>query len=397
MPTTAADATRTGLCDCSADGYCPRYRRPMAGRFRQLCQGINVDLGTAAAFREQWAREASDDPGFTVTTPKPLLLKTGQAPGDAVAMTAAIHSLHRAHPGKYLTSVESYWPDVFAFNPDVASHRIPPPDGANGQAKDGVADVQMHYPAVHQCNERGIHFMQGWCEFFGAALGVNIPLLTNRPRLYFPNPAPPVEDFWLVCSGGKRDFTNKLWGQHNYQEVVKRLKGLVRFVQVGGARPVVPWNPSCHGSQGDEHPPLDGVVNMVGKTSLRELFDLTRRARGVLCGVSLLMHVAAALEKPAVVIAGGREPVPWNAYPLQQYVHTVGALPCRDTQGRLGGACWRTRVVPLKDGTMLDNDLCERPVNGSPTSLTVQTIPECMKLIRPSEVAGLILRYNRDS
>lgn len=367
------------LCDCTADGHCLRYRRSMNGRFRQICQGVNVDLGTAAAFRAQWAREAgSVDIGrgrglSARVTPnlRHVLLRTDQAPGDAVAMTAAIYSLHRAHPGRYLTSVESLWPGVFAHNPDL----VPVTPGASL--------LHMHYPAINDSNRRAIHFMQGWCEFLGAALGVSVPLLTNRPHLYF-DPYDhdfEVGDYWVVCSGGKRDFTNKLWGQHNYQSVVDALHGKVAFVQVGDAT--------------HDHPRLGGVRDMVGKTNFRALFGLVRRACGVLCGVSLLMHVAAALEKPAVVIAGGREPVAWNAYPRQHYLHTVGALPCLSLQGEGGGGCWRSRVVSLGDGSPLDEGLCQRPVNGTPTRLSLVTLPECMTLVKPVMVADLILRYNR--
>ena len=348
------------FCDCGEDGWCPRYRRQMGGRLRELCAGVNVDLGTAAAFREQWLREAGE-PCSGAEAPQPLLLKTDQAVGDAVAMTAAIYSLHRAHPGKYVTAVESRWPEVFAHNPDVSA-RVPE-----------AAEVQMHYPAIHQSNERGIHFMQGWCEFLGMALDIPVPLLTNRPHLYFVDPEPPTEDFWLVCSGGKRDFTSKLWGWYNYQEVIDQLSDRVRFVQVGGAA--------------DDHKRLSGTTDMVGMTTLRGLFRLARRARGILCGVSLLMHVAAALSKPAVVIAGGREPVQWNAYPKQHYLHTIGMLPCHDTNGRLGGACWRARVVPLGDSAALDKEPCERPTK------IFDTMPECMTLIRPDRVAELILDY----
>lgn len=349
------------FCKCEADGFCSRYQREMRGRFREICCGVNVDLGTAAAFREQWAREVAPVEAQTAAATTPLLLKTDQMPGDAVAMTAAIHSLHAAHPSKYITAVESPWPEVFEYNPNlVPAGTIP-----------GAQVVHMHYPAVHRCNDRGIHFMQGWCEFLGMALGVQVPLLTNRPHLYFPNPSPPTEDFWVVCSGGKRDFTTKLWGHRNYQEVVDYLHGRVRFVQVGAAR--------------DEHHKLERTESMVGMTTLRQLFDMVRHAKGVLCGISLLMHVAAALEKPAVIVAGGREPVQWNAYPKQQYVHTVGALSCRSVQGHVGNACWRSRVVPLGDGTVFDAATCERPVGG---------LPLCMGMISPAEVAELVLRYN---
>jgi hypothetical protein len=334
----------------------------MTGRFWEICRGINVDLGTSAAFRAQWDAEVAAA-RVVVEPPRSLVLANDQAPGDAVAMTAAVYSLHRAHPGRFRTAVRTRWREVWEHNPDLT----PPEDGA--------AELQMHYPAIHKSNERAVHFMQGWCEHLGAALGVDVPLLTDRPHLYFSDPEPPLAgDYWVVCSGTKSDFTCKGWGRERYQRVVDEVwwRTGTRFVQVGGA--------------GDDHPRLRGAEDMVGKTTLRQLFDLVRRARGVLCGVTLLMHVAAALDKPAVVVAGGREPVAWNAYPRQQYVHTVGALGCRDTQGRAGRACWRSRVVPLGDGTPHDRDPCERSEGG---------VPACMRLIRPAEVAAAVLRYDR--
>lgn len=371
----------TTTCDCQTDGFCSRYQRDMGRRMREICAGTNVDLGTAAAFREQWRREAT--PTAYSGPKRQLLLKTNHAPGDAVAMTAAIYSLHRSYPGEYSMMVESYWPDVFAHNPDVSAHLIP-----TGKTTDflGVSNVEMHYPAIHQSNDRTIHFMGAWCEFLASAIGRGVPLLTNKPRIYFDSPEPPVNDFWLVCSGGKRDFTTKLWGQRRYQEVVNLLGGRVNFVQVGGAKPVVPWDKRTLGSQEDSHPRLEGTGDMVGRTTLRQLFDLVRASRGVLCGVSLLMHVAAALDKPAVVVAGGREPVAWNAYPRQQYLHTVGATPCSDVHGRVGGACWRYRTEPLGDGTVMDEGTCLLPVGGD---------PQCMAMVSPAEVAAAVYKYNQ--
>jgi hypothetical protein len=280
-------------------------------------------------------------------------------------MTAAIYSLHRAHPGRYLTAVESKYPEVFLHNPDiVVSSLLPDP-----------VELQMHYPAIHQSNHRAIHFMQGWCEHLGRALGVDVPLMTNRPHLYFDKPeSNPIHPYWVICSGGKNDFTNKLWPY--YQRVTMALPSTT-FVQVG--------------SDEHDHPPLEGdnVINAVGKTTLRKLFDVVRSAHGIVCGVSLLMHVAAALEKPAIVLAGGREPVTWNAYPKQQYLHTVGLLGCTSTQGERGGACWRSRVMPHNDGTVLDHNTCERPVvvNG-------RLVSECMSKIKPIQVVELVSRYN---
>ncbi len=370
------------FCECVDQNrvlsYCPRYQRDMAGRMRQICAGIDCDLGTAAAFREQWRQEAGEvyqhgrDGPKVKSQPIPLLLKTDQAPGDAVVMTAAIYSLHKAHPGKYLTAVESPYPEVFQHNPDVVF------DGSPGKQEWDKCwlPLQMHYPAIHQSNQRGIHFMQGFCEHLSMALGVPVPLMTNRPHLYFDkykDSNPSIMNLWVVCSGVKQDLTNKAWGQDRYQEVVTILKDKVQFVQVGNSK--------------TDHPRLKYVTPyLVEQTTLRGLFNTVRAARGVLCGVSLLMHIAAALDKPCIVIAGGREPVQWNAYPKQHYLHTVGMLGCSSPQGDVGGACWRSRTVPLGDHAILDEHTCLRPIG---------TTPECMTLIEPAHVADLILKINK--
>lgn len=320
-------------CECATDGYCQRYSREMHGRMRELCRGINVDIGTAATFRLQWLKEAKKIP----VVPRKLLLKTSQSPGDAVCMTAAIYSLHKAFPRQYITNVESPYPEFFA-------------PGKGGD------ELQMNYPAIHDCNTRGIHFMQGWCEFLSLVLDINIPLLTNRPHL------PGIitsGDYWVICSGGKTDFTNKIWPY--YQQVVDASN--IKFIQVGL-----------------DQKPLKGCISLIGQTTLQQLMDIVAGAKGVLCGISLLMHLAAAYEKPAIVIAGGREPVQWNAYPKQHYIHTIGQLDCCES-----GGCWKSRVVPLGDNAFLDSSLCKYPIDN---------IPKCMTLISSSRIIELVREFS---
>ena len=114
--------------------------------------------------------------------------------------------------------------------------------------------------------------------------------------------------------------------------VVERFAGRILFVQVGEA--------------GHHHPALRGVLDLRGKTTLRQLVRLVHHAQGVLGPVTLLMHLAAAVEvgpgmprnRPYVVVAGGREPAQWEAYPHHQYIHMNGALRCCDH-----GGCWKPR------------------------------------------------------
>ena len=97
---------------------------------------------------------------------------------------------------------------------------------------------------------------------------------------------------------------------------------------------------------------VEGVVDLRGRTSLRQLVRLMYHAQGAISAVSLLMHLAAAVEvkpgmpknRPCVVIAGGREPAHWEAYTHHQYISNNGALPCCKN-----GGCWKSRCQPVGD------------------------------------------------
>lgn len=374
-------------CICEQDGFCPKFGREMHGRMRQICRGIDVDIGTAANFRAEWCRHLGPailgkkeicapcngkerqvfecyNPALsphetTVTscqsceyqpkTGRKLLLRCNLSPGDALVMSAAIYSLHRTHPGKFQTAIQTHADELFQYNPDISE--------CDGEL------VEMHYPEIHRSDERGIHFMQAYCEFLESVLGVRVPLLTNRPRVYLSKSEMlgTAAPYWVVCAGGKTDFTCKQWP--HYQEVVDKSK--VSWVQVGAAE--------------HDHPPLRGVDNMVGKTSLRELVRLVYHSKGVLCSTTLLMHLAAALERPAIIIMGGREPVQWNSYPKQHLLHSIGQLPCCEKK-----ACWKSRVTKLNDGSAHDELLCERPLG---------RVAECMNMITAAEILSIISRY----
>ncbi|PWU08851.1 MAG: hypothetical protein C5B50_28645 [Verrucomicrobia bacterium] len=141
------------------------------------------------------------------------------------------------------------------------------------------------------------------------------------------------------------------------------------------------------GDKGHYHPPLKGVLDLRGKTSLRDLIRLVHFADGILCPVTLHMHLAAAVPLPAgrkrlrhcIVVAGGREPAHWEQYPGHHYLHTIGQLDCCAT-----GGCWKSRTVPLGDGSPLDQpqSLCR--------DVTPRGMPRCMDMISAHRVCELI-------
>src|SRR5215831_13862427 len=91
--------------------------------------------------------------------------------------------------------------------------------------------------------------------------------------------------YWLVSAGGRHDLTIKWWAADRYQQVIDDFRGRIQFIQVGHI--------------GHHHPRLNGVMDLRGRTDLRQLIRLMHKADGVLCGVTALMHLAAAVPRPA--------------------------------------------------------------------------------------------------
>jgi len=304
------------------------------------------------------------------------------SPGDIVMLTAAVRDLHRSYPGRFQTDVRSSCPDLWTNNPHLT-----PLD----PSEPGVRWIPCHYPLIHRSNQEPYHFIHGFIEHLNQELGLNIRPTEFRGDLHLSGEererSSPIHQhlasrspYWLIAAGGKYDYTLKWWHRRRWQEVVDQLEGQVQFVQVG--------------EPGHYHPPLRGVLDWRGKTSLRELILLVYHAEGILCPVTLLMHLAAAVPLPpgrsrlrgCVVVAGGREPAHWEQYPGHQFHHTIGQLDCCAT-----GGCWKSRTVPLGDGSELDR----------PEALCVDVTPfglaRCMDMISSAEIADSVLRYCRSS
>jgi hypothetical protein len=306
-----------------------------------------------------------------------LILTNYQSPGDIVMLTAAVRDLHQCYPGRFVTDVRTSCRALWENNPYLTP--------LEAEASD-VRVVECHYPLIHQSNQRPVHFLQGFVEFLNERLGLQIRLTRFQGDLHLSalERAEPSlvrhrtgleVPFWIMVAGGKFDCTIKWWHFRRWQAVVDHFRDRLLFVQVGEAD--------------HYHPPLRGVLDLRGQTNLRELIRLVYHAAGVVCPVTVLMHLAAAVEcpagaeasRPCVVVAGGRESPSWESYPTQQFIHTVGALPCCAT-----GGCWRSRVVALGDGDPKDR----------PEHLCVQVragLPACMELITPPDVCRRIEWY----
>ncbi|MGO8699964.1 MAG: glycosyltransferase family 9 protein [Limisphaerales bacterium] len=309
--------------------------------------------------------------------PKKLILKNFLSPGDIVMLTAAVRDLHKCHPNQFVTDVRTSCPPLWDNNPYITPLDEKDPE---------VRALKCEYPMIHRSNSLPVHFLHGFVEFLNAQLKLQIRLsafrgdihISPREKSWFSQVREIAgEDipFWIIVAGGKSDFTIKWWDPRRFQEVVNYFRGKILFVQVGAKE--------------HHHPALHGVLDLRGKTDPRQLVRLMYHAQGVLCPVTFAMHLAAAVEvkggvpknRPCVVVAGGREPSQWEAYPHHQYIHTNGALPCCDN-----GGCWKSRTVKLGDGDSKDK----------PENLCVDVagaLPRCMDMITAQDVCRRIKLY----
>jgi ADP-heptose:LPS heptosyltransferase len=314
-----------------------------------------------------------------------LVLSHRRAPGDIICLTSLPRDIHAAYPGKYELFVSTTFSPLWENNPHVTvlAGQGPPANARQLRMEYGRGIREQKHETIHFCN----YFHRD----FERQTGVRVPMSKPYGDLHLSateqRVSPVSGRYWCVLSGGKSDFTAKVWATTKFQKVVDELrsKGL-GIVQLGDT------------ARGHWHPPLDGVLNLVGQTSLRDMLQLIAHADGVICGITGAMHAAAALQRPCVVLAGGREAWYWEAYVREnkglggaalaatlstphRFLHTIGLLPCCPT------GCWRNKVVPFGN----DKSICLYPVLGE------QPVPKCLDLIEPSHVIEACMSYYADN
>lgn len=306
-----------------------------------------------------------------------VILKNFQSPGDLVMLTAALRDLHLSHPKKFRTEMETSCPALWQHNPYVSKIE---------KHKEKFTVVKCEYPLIHESNRGSHHFIHGFIKHLEKSLEVPIRPTAFKGDIHLSSAEKSWmsqvneitgEDtrFWIIVAGGKNDFTIKWWSHQRWQSVVDHFKGRLLFVQVGEGK--------------HHHPPLKDVLDLRGKTDFRQLIRLVYHADGIICPVTSLMHLSAAVEykrnpqayRPCVVVAGGREPNQWEAYPGHQFLHTIGMLPCCAS-----GGCWKSRTVPLGDKDAKDSpaSLCKSVIND---------LPQCMDMITAEQVIHSIELY----
>ena len=315
-----------------------------------------------------------------------ILLRSYLCPGDILMLTAAVRELKYQYPHFHI-DVDTSHPELWYNNPyitklnwikDLTTNEI--------KTTEELTIINCNYnEAINKSNNRPYHFIHGYCQHLEDKLNIKLRLKKSTGSIFLSEEEKEKDiirektgwdkEYWLFNAGAKSDVEVKRWNPIYSQEVVDHFKNKIQFIQVGNYR--------------DWHLPLKNVINLIGKTSIRELVLATHKAQGVLTPTSFLMHLSAAIKtkmndevaiKPTVVIMGGREPVNWERYEGHINLNTIGQMDCC-----AAGGCWKSKLIKEKD----TDTLCKYPIEVK----NELYIAKCMMSITPKKVIAAIESY----
>lgn len=292
---------------------------------------------------------------------KKIILGNPMAIGDNLVLTTAIRHIHEQYPNEFKIGVSSYYPEVYLNNPDITQFSAE-------ELEEFIPTITVNYTDEFEHKKTsGKHFAQGYITFLNNVFDLNIKLTDCRPSVYLSDEeieeAKQIKEsnginnkFWVLSAGIKQDIPLKNYSASRWQEFVYEIsKKGIDIVQVGDHKAINPVLKGCH--------------NLVGKLNLRQLFALSAISEGMIGHVSLQMHLAAALRKPCIVVAGGRENISWNCYNNQKFISSVGYLDCcKET------ACWKRNI--------------------SECSNYNETMSKCMFLIKSSDLVDHVVKFS---
>jgi len=243
----------------------------------------------------------------------------GDGVGDELLLTTVLHEL-RARGGRDLGVMTSR-PELFAHSPDVDHLRPVRHDHVAALRRLGRRVDQLVYierrlpPDIDVPPPR--HLLAEMCRLAGVTGAVSLRpylYLTEAERRAVRRPAP-----YLVMQSSRRSaslvIANKEWFPERFQVVADVMRQECQVVQIGLA----------------SDPLLQGAEDLRGRTSLRESAALLAGAAAFVGLVGLLMHLARAVDCPAVIVYGGRERPDQSGYSANR--NLFSPVPC--------APCWR--------------------------------------------------------
>ena len=240
----------------------------------------------------------------------------GHGIGDDLLCTAVARELKKRGTGRIV--MFSRHPALFEKNPDVAAVYGLDHATIGRRRRWGYPSVVPYYASLEADGDRekfhNEHFIVTMCRMAGVRGTVDLrPYLTLEPEEKTGGQRLPNQV--AILSAGRAQMKNKNWFPERYQAVVDALADSFNFIQLG-----VP-----------DDPPLRGVLDLRGRTNLRESAAILASSRVFIGQVGFLMHLARAVECRSVIVYGGRETPLVDGYAGNE--NLTGPMPC--------SPCWQ--------------------------------------------------------
>ncbi len=237
--------------------------------------------------------------------------------GDELLLTVVLRELrNRGFDG---TWVVSEFPDVWRGNDDPALLLKWGWRQMRWADAFGWDLLRPHYTRYMRWGDRDVsprkHILTLMCE----AVGIVGPI-SLKPRLDLTDEERAAgvvrpNQIAIQSAGLTARFSmkTKQWFPERFQAVVDALKHDFEFVQIGSPN----------------DPPLDGAVDLRGKTSLRETAAVLANSLLFVGQVGMPMHLARAVDCRAVIVYGGREHPGQTGYGCNENLYApVPCSPC---------------------------------------------------------------------
>lgn len=296
--------------------------------------------------------------------PRKVIVSVLMAPGDTVMCTALVRDLKLSHLDM-LVDLHGCASEIF-----TESNRFITPLKADDPEAETVKVVWNGESCGKHWTENAIDIAERQLRLKIKRTSDHGHLVLSRDQAAHPFKGKP---YWVLVAGGKESCTVKIPDPMKIQAVIDATPD-IKWVRIGQAN-------GPGGGDTHIHPPLAGrnLVDLVGKTDWRQVMQLIGCAEGVLCPITAVAHIAAALGVPSVVIAGGRESAKWFASKSMTYLSAVGTLDCCKN-----GGCWKDMTVPLSGATDI-NRLCALPVR-----YPNRAVPKCIDDISVEKIVAAI-------
>jgi len=288
-----------------------------------------------------------------------------------------IESLHQQYPGVFVTDFDGTCGDsIFQHNPRIT--RLDKWDD----------EVYINYRV--EDTDTGNSFCQAMCNHVSKVLKLENGLMNvcRKPMIYLTedenkNSYNLPEHFVVGNFGYKKDCDIKNKGtSYIWKKVTDYCNSVgVTVIQVGEKNP------------DHVHPKIEGAIDAIGKTTMRDLLVITSKAICTVGPISLLTHVAASHDVPSITLSS-REALDFAGYRSTIWLHTYGLLPCHNGKNGQSG-CWRNHLekfITDKNGNfILDKDGNKKKTSDS-CALPVLTpngdelVPKCSALIGPDTI-----------